>query len=325
MVSTYTPNARLELQGIGDNNNTWGDVANTVFSLVDELVCGVQTVSVTTGTNVTLTANNGSSDEARHSVLKLTGTPTANISVIVPAAEKVYFVDGAFTGSFSVSIEPTGGGTPASFTAGTTGVVYVDGTDAKLLANPAGGALAALDTVGTAQIDDDAVTLAKLSHSTTNHVLQYNGGGAPVTAFVGSSNISDGAIITAKINDLAVTTAKIADDAITADKLDSTIGLQGALGTRASRVLTTIYQAEADGFFFGTTTTNTSDAEVVVYVDSSATPTTVVQRLQLGNAVADREHASWCVPVKKDDYYQVVYTQGSPSSTTGYWHPFTAV
>jgi microcystin-dependent protein len=64
--------------------------------------------------------------------LKLTGTPTANIDVVVPAVTKVYVIDGSgIAGSFTVSIAPNGGGTSVAFTAGESGVVYCDGTDVK--------------------------------------------------------------------------------------------------------------------------------------------------------------------------------------------------
>lgn len=130
MPSSYTPSLRLTKQGTGENDNTWGSIANTgVFELVDVSIAGVTSISVTTGSNITLTTANGSTDESRKAVLKLTGTPTANIQIIVPAVTKTYDVHASFSGAFTVEIVPTGGGDGVTFEAGQTGRIYCDGTD----------------------------------------------------------------------------------------------------------------------------------------------------------------------------------------------------
>jgi len=137
MVASYTGNLRLTLQGTGDNLATWGDVANTgVFQLIEDSITGVNELNVTTGLNITLTTSNGGVDQARKSVLKLTGEPINDISIIIPNVNKVYFVDGsAFTGNYSITIKP-GTGTGVAITAGQTAVVYCDGTNVKALYTP---------------------------------------------------------------------------------------------------------------------------------------------------------------------------------------------
>ena len=106
MATTFTTRNRLAKQGTGDNADTWGGVLNTaVFDLLDEANDGVTSVDVNTGSNITLTTANGATDEARKKVIKLTGTPIANIQVIVPNLEKTYLIDGAdLAGAFSVTI-----------------------------------------------------------------------------------------------------------------------------------------------------------------------------------------------------------------------------
>lgn len=134
MPTTFTNNARLAKQGIGENDNTWGIIANTQYDLIDELVTGVHSINVSTGIDVTLNSENGVSDEARKMVLKLSGTPTAAISVFVPASPKLYVIDGAgIVGTETVTIAPTGGGAGVSFEAGQTGVVYCDGVDVRVI------------------------------------------------------------------------------------------------------------------------------------------------------------------------------------------------
>lgn len=129
MPSQYTDSSRFTKQGIGENDNTWGIIANTQYDLIDDAINGVLTLNVTTGLNLTLTANNGATDESRNKVIKLIGTPTANISIIVPAVHKEYLVDAQFTGNFTVTVSPTGGGAGVAFTAGQTAVIYCDGVN----------------------------------------------------------------------------------------------------------------------------------------------------------------------------------------------------
>jgi hypothetical protein len=130
MPSSYTTSGRYTKQGNAENDNTWGTIANeNTIDIIDQNVNGVAAIDVTTASNITLTANNGASDEARRPILKLTGTPTANIDIITPAVPKYYMVDGAFSGTFQVRVIPTGSSVGVTFSAGETGLVYCDGTD----------------------------------------------------------------------------------------------------------------------------------------------------------------------------------------------------
>ena len=72
---------------------------------------------------------------------------------------------------------------------------------------------AASGTIATSEIEDNAVTIAKLEHRTADHVLMMSGSGVPTSAKVQTANIGAG----------AVTTVKIADDAVTSAKLDHDI------------------------------------------------------------------------------------------------------
>lgn len=126
MASTYTSDLRLNKQGSGDNNNTWGTIVNTQLDLLDDAITGLVTVNVTTGSDVTLSTANGTTDEARKMILKLSGTPIANINIIVPAVNKVYIIEGAsFTGSYTVTVK-TSSGIGVSFSSGECGVIACD-------------------------------------------------------------------------------------------------------------------------------------------------------------------------------------------------------
>ena len=134
MPSLYTSSLRLEKQGTGENNGTWGQRLNeNTIDLIDDAISGVNTFNVTTGSDLTLTVANGDTDEARKPLLVLNGQPTANINLIVPSVPKKYEVDATgLIGTKTVTVK-TSSGTGVSFSAGDVGGVYCNGTDIKPL------------------------------------------------------------------------------------------------------------------------------------------------------------------------------------------------
>jgi hypothetical protein len=60
---------------------------------------------------------------------RLTGTLTGNRTVIVPATVQQYWVDNQTTGSFTLTIEPSGGGAGFNVAQGERVILYCDGTD----------------------------------------------------------------------------------------------------------------------------------------------------------------------------------------------------
>ena len=109
MASSYSSRIRLEKQGTGENANTWGQRLNgNVIDLVDAAVAGVTAVDVDGqgGSGVTLTTNNGSSDQARSFGLRMTGALSADVTVSYAAApEKIYFVNNETTGGHNVIMD----------------------------------------------------------------------------------------------------------------------------------------------------------------------------------------------------------------------------
>jgi len=91
MVSTYSPNLRIEEPAQGDYAAGWANMANNNYNLLDQAIAAITSVNVTGGSNVTLTSLNGASDEARSAVLVLKGTPSSQISVLLPnSVTKLY-------------------------------------------------------------------------------------------------------------------------------------------------------------------------------------------------------------------------------------------
>lgn len=127
MVATYSSNIRLTKQGTGDNNSTWGTVLNSeVIDLVDFAITGYTTISLAGG-DVSLTANNGATDQSRSAILELSGTMTGDAGVYLPSGvSKIYIVNNNTSGAFDATIL-INGGTGHTVPQGGSAVVYTDG------------------------------------------------------------------------------------------------------------------------------------------------------------------------------------------------------
>lgn len=124
MASTYSPNLRIELIATGEQSNTWGSTTNTnLGSLIEQAVSGYVAVSVSAG-DVTLTALNGATDQARQMVVEITGTPGATRTVTAPAVGKVYVVINNSNASVNF-IALAGSG--VTLVAGAKKYIYCDG------------------------------------------------------------------------------------------------------------------------------------------------------------------------------------------------------
>lgn len=135
MPSTYSTRLRLELQAAGENANTWGDKANTVFRRLEESITGVLAIAAGTSVSapISLTYNNGSSDQARYAYLNVTGQLASAIPIHVSAVEKGYWINNQTSGQpllFGVV-----GRTPVTLESGWNHVV-TDGSASWLATSP---------------------------------------------------------------------------------------------------------------------------------------------------------------------------------------------
>lgn len=131
-MATYTTNIRLTKQTTGDNDSTWGEVLNDqVIQLVDSAVAGYTTISLAGG-DVSLTANDGSADQARSAILELNGTLTTATGVYLPAVTKSYVVWNNTSGSFDTTVL-INGGTGHVIPQGQTAIVYSDAVSVRPL------------------------------------------------------------------------------------------------------------------------------------------------------------------------------------------------
>ena len=139
MASSYTTRLNLELQADGENPNSWGDILNSnVIQLVDDAIAAYTSVTCTSGT-ITLTENNGSTDQSRSAVLEFIDTVASDTTVVCPGVSKIYFINDKTTRTDSASLTLK--------TAAGTGFVVPEGATRAVICD--GVSVFELDSVGT--------------------------------------------------------------------------------------------------------------------------------------------------------------------------------
>ena len=107
MASTYSDLLRIEKQGAGENENTWGTIVNTQFELFEDAIAGLVAMS---DADVALSTVNGLSDQARNMILDFKNTTlTTNRTVTVPDLSKLYVIicEDVTFGGFTITIRAT--------------------------------------------------------------------------------------------------------------------------------------------------------------------------------------------------------------------------
>lgn len=131
MASSYSTSLKLEKMTTGEKAGLWGTVTNTNLDLVEQAVDGYVELSLASG-NQTPAISDGAASDGRNKVIKLTGSLTANRSLIFPdSTEKTYIViDGTTRTSnhYTITIK-TSSGTGVTMPCGSTMLVVVDGTN----------------------------------------------------------------------------------------------------------------------------------------------------------------------------------------------------
>ena len=138
MASSYTSRIRLTKQGDGDNPNTWGTVLNDqVIDIIDDAIASYTTVSIGSAATVTLTENQGATDEARSAILHFKGSVGGShntISLIIPAKSKQYVINNAVSANTTASDivkMKTASGDGYNIPLGSVGLIVCDGTSVK--------------------------------------------------------------------------------------------------------------------------------------------------------------------------------------------------
>ena len=133
MASSYTV-LGTEKMTTGENAGTWGTKTNTNIEILEQAFGGYLAFTIDS-TSETLAITDGdstaSTSQARHQVIKLSGTLSGNTTVTVPNdIVKTYVVSNATSGTYTVQFK-TVSGTGFTFTTTNKGVklLYADGTN----------------------------------------------------------------------------------------------------------------------------------------------------------------------------------------------------
>jgi hypothetical protein len=138
-MSSYSTNLKLELIPNGQQAGQWGDTTNNnLGTLLEQAIAGVINITMPAG-NYVLSNLNGVTDEARNSVLVVTGTPGAARTILVPSGQtKTYIVVNNTSGGYAINVQTyasgsgltaIGAGNIASIPSGASIVVYCTGNN----------------------------------------------------------------------------------------------------------------------------------------------------------------------------------------------------
>lgn len=129
MPSTYTTNNGIELPATGEQSGTWGDTVNTNMSIVDRLVTGVGTITLS-GTTHTLTTTSGTLSDGMYRVLVFSGSPSGtNTVTISPNTQQKYYIVKNSSGQSVVLTQGSGGNVTVAN--GDVKIVYANGGGAS--------------------------------------------------------------------------------------------------------------------------------------------------------------------------------------------------
>ena len=94
MASTFTSNSGIEKPGSGEQAGAWGTTVNTNFDIIDRVLNGVVTLTLT-GTTTTLTTTDGALSDGHYKVLVLSGSPSGTNTVTITPNDqsKLYLVN----------------------------------------------------------------------------------------------------------------------------------------------------------------------------------------------------------------------------------------
>jgi len=215
MASTYTTDLAIQLMATGENAGTWGQITNTNLVVIQQAIAGYQDISIAGGAQTTaLVMTQNALANARNAVIKLSGTITGNQIVTVPnGIEKTWIISNGTTGAFTVTFKYASTGTGQTWSATDKGIkiLYADGSDIQVadLSTLSGQIVAA-------QITNSTITQAKLASNS-----------------IGTAQLQTNAVTAIKITQSTITQSKLAANSVGANQLIST-GVTAASYTSAS-------------------------------------------------------------------------------------------
>lgn len=172
MPSSYSSKGRLELMATGEKIDQWGDVLNATLALIEQLVDGYISITLS-DVDTTLTASNGVADQARNKILRFVGTLTATRQVIIPATGRVYAVWNSTNQSLTFK---TTLGVGVTLPAGARMMIVCDAIDTfewSTFARLTGGSITGMSSVSATELLRGSANLADytLNSITANYTL----------------------------------------------------------------------------------------------------------------------------------------------------------
>lgn len=179
-MSTYSSNLRLTLIGAGEQTGVWGTTTNTnLGTLLEQAICGYTTQAISDSSDTVITIPDGTTGVARNMYIRCTGTLTANRNLIVPAYTKLYFIDNATTGGYSVTVKVSG----------QTGVAVANGAKSALFCNGT-DVVSALSISVSSVVGTLPVANGGTGATTLTGVLKGNGTSAFTAAVAGTDYVA---------------------------------------------------------------------------------------------------------------------------------------
>jgi hypothetical protein len=181
MASSYSPLLRVELIGTGDQSGVWGTTTNTnLGTVLEQSIAATATLDVTSG-NVTLTVNDGISDQSRCMILNVIGTPGTPRNIEAPKLSKTYVV---INGSDDAVVIKGSDTTGVSIAAGANSHVAWDVVNQDFVITSISSAGTG-DVVGPSSSTSNNVALFD---GITGKLIKDGGKGIPTGAIVGTSD-----------------------------------------------------------------------------------------------------------------------------------------
>jgi len=211
-MSSYSTDLKLELMVTGQNAGTWGDKTNTNLNLIQQAIAGFEQVTLSSGGTLALAMTNATLSNARNMIIKFATASIAS-STICTIPDSIE--------KFYI-FDCTGLTNPSNLTIKTASGTGFTPDAAKIYAAYSDGTNlkeVSLDTlggtIGTAQIADDAITSAKIDDN------------AIVTAGIAQSNVTQtkmatNSVGTVQLKQSNVTMTKMAANSVGPSQLTST-------------------------------------------------------------------------------------------------------
>ena len=131
MASSTSTDLKLELITTGEKAGTWGTITNTNLQILEQAASGYFTQSIAAA-DLSLALSTFAVSNGKNLYYKFTGTLTGNRVVTMPdSAERVFIVEDATARSssnYTLTVK-TVSGTGVTLPAGSTTVLYSDGTN----------------------------------------------------------------------------------------------------------------------------------------------------------------------------------------------------